>query len=174
MSPEHDSNVTIYRYKLIHKINYSKTLLLFYILLLPILCSLPVFLFGWLSLFYVALAFAVVSWLHYVIIRSVLLIASEPIKKRWRHRIRFPWIGYLPEQYISYSVFVRIHKHVLWIGLCCIVVLLPWSPPAFTAGMAIWHLWLAIPRLVCFYRLRRQPKYGMIKLNDTDLSYYRQ
>ncbi|ASA25007.1 hypothetical protein [Paenibacillus donghaensis] len=165
---------TFYQYKLIRKINISTFLLRAY-MILPIIFIIleSVFLSRW-SIFFMILAAPVVFWTQYVISRSVLLISGHPIAKRWRNTIQLPWIGYMPDQYISYRVFRKVQLHNFWIGLCIAILFVVWSPPAFTASLIICHLWLLLPRLYTLLLLRNKDKGGMLKFNTSDASYYSQ
>lgn len=165
---------TFYQYKLIRKINISTFLLRAYMILPVIFIILEsVFLSRW-SIFFMILAAPVVFWTQYVISRSVLLISGHPIAKRWRNTIQLPWIGYMPDQYISYRIFHKVQLHNFWIGLCIAILFVVWSPPAFTASLIICHLWLLLPRLYTLLLLRNTNKEGMLKFNSTDASYYSQ
>lgn len=104
------------------------------------------------------IAAPVVLWIQYVISRSVLLITGHPIAKRWKMTLRLPWLGYMPEQYISYSIFRKVQLHNFWIGLCIAALFIVWVPAAFTASLAICHLWLLLPRLYTLLKLRRNEK----------------
>ncbi len=116
----------------------------------------------------------VILWIQYVITRSVLLITGHPIAKRWKMSIHLPWLGFMPDQYISYSVFHKVQLHNLWIGLCIAALFIVWAPPAFTASLIVCHLWVLLPRLYAMLRLRGEDKDGMLKFNPADVSYYAQ
>lgn len=168
---------TFYQYKLIKKINISASLLRVYIAF-PVACLVleTVFL-SWLSLLFMIIAGPVMLWIQYVISRSVLLISGHPIAKRWKMMyLRLPWPGYMPDQYINYGIFRKVQLHNLWIGLCITALFIVWAPPAFTVSLAVCHLWLLLPRLYSLLRLRRvnKDKEGMLKFNQTDVSYYAQ
>ncbi|WP_314590613.1 hypothetical protein [Paenibacillus terrigena] len=167
------TQATFYQYTLIQKVVYNKLVLKFYLAIVPIVLLLETLLSGPLGLLYSAIALFFVLWIHFVVIRSVLLLAGEPIRKKWRFRRVLPWIGFLPDQYIGYRIFIRVHRHLAWLGLCVCLILYPWFPISFVTSSLIWHLWLIIPRQFLFTRFRKQPKHGLFKLTDTEMLYYK-
>lgn len=174
MEPNTKGAATFYQYKLIKKITITAFLLRVY-LVLPLVCLVleSVFL-SWLSVLFMIIAGPVMLWIQYVISRSVLLISGHPIAKRWRLSLRLPWPGYMPDQYINYGIFRTVQLHNLWIGLCIAALFILWAPPAFTASLAVCHLWLLLPRLYTLLRLNSVAKDGMLKFNAADASYYAQ
>lgn len=174
MEPNTKGAATFYQYKLIRKINITAPLLRIY-MTLPLLCLILESIFlSWFSILYLIIAAPVMLWIQYVISRSVLLITGHPIAKRWRLSLRLPWPGYMPDQYINYGIFRKVQLHNLWIGLCIAALFIVWAPPAFTASLAVCHLWLLLPRLYILLRLNRTAKDGVLKFNTADASYYTQ
>ncbi|MNC38699.1 hypothetical protein D3C75_873190 [compost metagenome] len=174
MEPNAKGAATFYQYKLIKKINLTTAKLRIYIALPLLFVVLETIFLSWWSLLYMVVAAPVVLWVQYVISRSVLLITGHPIAKRWKVSLRLPWLGYMPDQYISYGIFRKVQLHNFWIGLCIAALFIVWAPPAFTTSLAICHLWLLLPRLYTLLRLRRDEKGGMLKFNPADVSYYAQ
>lgn len=174
MTSQPETNVTFYHYKLIQKIMYRKELIFFHIFIMLFALIIQTLVFGWLSLFYSVLAFLLMLWLHFVIIRSILFIASEPIRKRWRFRFGLPWLGFVPDQFVPLRILVRTHQHLTWLGLCLFAIMSPWSPISFIYSLVFWHLWLLVPRFICFIRLRKRPNTGVVKLTPNEMLYYQQ
>lgn len=169
---EKHTNATFYQYKLLKKISYPNSLI-HSLLLAPLIWLIAeTIIFGWMTILFMLLAAVIAYWFQYVISRSVLIIISHSYRKRWRHLRKMPWIGYLPEQFVTFTTFRKVWLHSAWIGLCLIAVLLPWSPASLVTSLFFWHLWLLFPRFYAFIGLRKQPKGGMIKLNPQDVSYY--
>lgn len=165
---------TFYQYRLIKKANLSPWLIRIYMILILISMVLQtVFLSPW-SPLYILLAAPVIFWIQYVVSRSVLLISGHPIAKRWKTSLRLPWLGYMPDQYISYRTFRKVQMHNFWIGLCIAALFVVWSPPAFTVSMVICHLWLLLPRLYALFRFNNAEQEGMLKFSSSDISYYAQ
>ncbi|AOZ92843.1 hypothetical protein [Paenibacillus crassostreae] len=174
MIEEKESSATFYQYKLIKKVPHPKRMNIVYWAVPCIVGILMMTLITWSSIFYFLLASPVVLWIHYVISRSVLLVAGSNYHKRWSFSIKSPWIGYMPNQYISYSLFRKVTSFAMWISLCVFLILLFWSPLSFITGLIFWHLWFLLPRLYTFMSLSGQRKDGMIKINPDDISYYKQ
>ncbi|MNO20620.1 hypothetical protein D3C76_103750 [compost metagenome] len=166
------SNATFYHYKLLKKITLPKPLIRSYMTLPLIWLAAEMVFLSWTSIFYFLLAIPIVVWIQFVISRSVLMIISHSYRKRWRFTTRLPWFGYLPDQFVSYSTFQRVHLHTAWIGCCIIAILIPWSPASFVISLLCSHFWFIAPRFYTLFKLRDQPKNGMIKFNEQDVSYY--
>lgn len=173
-SAETDTNATFYNYKLLKKVVLPKALITSLSILPFIWLAAETIFISWTSLFFFLLAIPVTLWIQYVISRSVLIIVSHSYRKRWRFSRQLPWIGYMPDQYVTYSVYRRVHLHSAWIGCCIIAILIPWSPISFVLSLFFWHIWLIAPRLIVLASLRDQRKDGMIKITGLDISYYMQ
>ncbi|MHA6534412.1 hypothetical protein [Paenibacillus sp. BAC0078] len=174
MASDNKGSATFYQYKLIKKINTTPAWLRIYIAL-PVACVvLETIFLSWWSILFMIIAAPVILWIQYVVSRSVLLITGNPIAKRWKMSFHLPWLGFMPDQYISYRVFHKVQLHNLWIGLCIAALFIVWAPPAFTASLIVCHLWVLLPRLYAMLRLRREDKDGMLKFNPADVSYYAQ
>ncbi|OAB33537.1 hypothetical protein PMSD_15045 [Paenibacillus macquariensis subsp. defensor] len=174
MTDKMDNSATFYQYKLIKKVPIHKRMNSFYLMLPCLAVILEMILISWTSIFYFVLAAPIVLWIHYVISRSTLLIAGFHYRKRWAFSMTLPWLGYMPNQHITYRLFLKINSYTIWIGLCLFLVLMFWSPLSFTIALLIWHLWLMLPRLYAISRLSSMRKDGMIKFNTDDISYYKQ
>lgn len=172
MAAEPQQNATFYQYKLIKKWTISKLWFWSYLSLPIIALIIELYYYSWESIGFWLLSFPLVLWIQFVISRSVLIMTVNHLRKRWRFQFQYPWIGYLPDQYMGYSIFRRVLLHTTWIGLCVTAVLFMWLPVSFSASLVVWHLWLCIPRLMILVRLTRQRKDGMLKLSKEDVSYY--
>lgn len=174
MTAETETKATYYHYKLIKKMNIPSQLLWSYGSLPVIMLLFLLIAFSWTSLFLFILAFILTMWIHYVIARSVLYITRTSFRKRWTFNRKLPWLGYMPEQYLAYAIFRRVHLHMLWIGLFLNLIFIFWSPPAFTIAFFFCHIWLMSPRLYILTKLSRVRKDGMLKFSTEDVSYYQQ
>lgn len=174
MEPNTKGAATFYQYKLIKKINITPLKLRIYIALPLFFVVLETVFLSWWSILFMIIAAPVVIWIQYVISRSVLVITGHPIAKRWKLNFHLPWLGYMPDQYISYGIFRKVQMHNFWIGLCIAALFIVWSPPAFTVSLIICHLWVLFPRLYTLLRLNSEEKNGMLKFTATDVSYYSQ
>lgn len=172
MPAESGTNATFYHYRLLKKLVIPKTLI-YSLLTLPLIwLAAEIVLFTWTSIFFFLLAIPIALWIQYVIARSVLVLQHNTYRKRWRFTRRLPWIGYMPDQYVSYSVYRRVQIHTSWIGLVIIGIMIPWSPMSFVFSLFFWHAWSIAPRLYPLFGFNNQPKEGMIKFNEEDISYY--
>ncbi|GGG10083.1 hypothetical protein [Paenibacillus aceti] len=170
--PAESGSATFYNYRLLKRVTIPKALI-GGLLTLPFIWLLAEIIFiSWTSIFTFILALFIILWIQFVITRSVLIIISHSYKKRWHFRLRMPWIGYLPEQFVSYPNFRRTQHYTTWISCLIILALIPWSPVSFTMALFFWHFWIMAPRLIVLIRFRKQPRDGIIKLNPQDASYY--
>lgn len=174
MPVETVAQATFYQYQLLKRTVLPKTLN-YSLLTLPFIwLAATIFLFDWISIFYFLLAIPLAFWIQYVISRSVLVLIRHSYHKRWSFSLSLPWMGYMPDQYVGYSVFRKVHVHTTWLSLCIIAILFPWSPASFCFSLFFWHIWLMIPRYYAMLSIKGQPKNGMLKISKQDISYYKQ
>ncbi|NMO98275.1 hypothetical protein [Paenibacillus lemnae] len=174
MAEQSLSQATFYQYRLLKKINLSRTMLSFYLLLPCAAVASEMLLLSWDSFFFFLLAFMLVLWIHFVIGRSVLHLSGSHYTKKWRFSLQTPWVGYMPEQYVNRQRFRQVQWHTLWIGTALLGVMAFWSPVSFTVSIFFWHLWLIAPRYFFLLRFAGQPQDGMLRFGSQDVSYYSQ
>lgn len=167
-----DSNATFYHYRLLKRIVLPQALIRSFLFLPLIWLVAEIIFLSWQSIFYFLLAIPIMLWVQFVIARSVIIIISHSYRKRWRFTIRIPWFGYLPDQFVNFTTFRSIHLHSAWIGMCIITILIPWSPASFIISLVCWHIWFLAPRFYIIRNLKGQPKNGMLKIGENDISYY--
>lgn len=165
---------TFYHYRLIKKIQISKSLLILYLSLPWLAAAAGAF---WMSpyfLLYLLIAFPLMLWIQYVVGHTVLVLLGASYRKRWRFRLRLPWLGYIPDQHVSRRVFNLVQFYTCWVGIVLSAIMAFWSPLPFAITLLFWHLWLLLPRGYTMLRLSGQRKDGMLKMNEQDISYYLQ
>lgn len=172
MVAEAQQNATFYQYQLIKKWPVTRVWNLIYLLIPILTLAIELYYFSWSSFGFWVLSFPLVLWIQYVISRSVLIMTVNHLRKRWKFQIQFPWIGYLPDQFMGYSTFRRVLLHTTWIGLCFAAILCMWLPVNFSISLVMWHIWFCLPRLIILLRLFRKRKDGIIKLTKEEVSYY--
>ncbi|MHA0857585.1 hypothetical protein [Paenibacillus sp. CMAA1364] len=174
MTEEIGSSATFYQYKLIKKTQLSNNMNIIYWIIPFIVLTLVTILINFVSIFYFILAAPIVLWIHFVVSRTALLISGPRYHKRWSFHWKTPWIGYMPNQFITYLLFIKISSITMWFGLGIFTIIAFWSPLSFIIGMLYWHLWFLLPRLYAIIALSGQRKDGVIKFNPQDISYYKQ
>lgn len=174
MAEQPHEQATFYQYRLLKKISLSKLLLNVYLILPCAAVASEMLILSWYSFLYFLLAFAFILWIHFVIGRSVLFFLGSTYQKKWKFTLKTPWLGYMPEQYVSSRVFTKVQIHTTWICFCLIGIMAFWSPLSFMISLLFWHLWLLVPRYFTLIRFTDQPKNGMLKFSDQDISYYKQ
>ncbi|MFC5648865.1 transposase [Paenibacillus solisilvae] len=163
---------TIYQYQLIRKITIKKETLwshLFIILILTLFQLLMYRLEGAIAL---AIGIVCTQIIHFAIIRLTLLRVDEPDSRRWNWRFSPPWIGYIPISHIELALFRRLHRHLLWLGLCAIGVIYPWANEAQMISLISWHIWFLTPRLVSLRQLRKVRRDGIVRIQPREINYY--
>ncbi|MGC6586948.1 hypothetical protein ACPV3A_18525 [Paenibacillus sp. Dod16] len=173
MADPHDQ-ATFYHYRLIKKIQIPKSLLILYLSLPWLAAAAGAF---WVSpyfLLYLLIAFPLMLWIQYVVGHTVLVLLGASYRKRWRFRLRLPWLGYIPDQHVSRRVFNLVQFYTCWVGIVLSAIMAFWSPLPFAITLLFWHLWLLLPRGYTMLRLSGQRKDGMLKMNEQDISYYLQ
>ncbi|WP_025689393.1 hypothetical protein [Paenibacillus zanthoxyli] len=169
-----NKGATFYQYKLLKKISIPVNALRIYAAIPILFILLETVFVSPASLLFFLIAIPVIFWVQYVVSRSVLLISGYPVAKRWRNSFRLPWLGYMPDQYISCSLFRRVQLHSLWIGLSFTALFVVLSPYAFTLSLAFLHLWLLFPRFYALLRTGWKRQDDMLKFNQVDVSCYSQ
>ncbi|RAR40698.1 hypothetical protein [Paenibacillus sp. MDMC362] len=165
---------TFYHYRLIKKIQISKSLLILYLSLPWLAAAAGAFWTSPYFLLYLLIAFPLMLWIQYVVGHTVLVLLGASYRKRWRFRLRLPWLGYIPDQHVSRRVFNLVQFYTCWVGIVLSAIMAFWSPLPFATTLLFWHLWLLLPRGYTMLRLSGQRKDGMLKMNEQDISYYLQ
>lgn len=163
---------TIYHYKLIRKITlrpeakYSamSTALLGTAALAVI--------YGLYGLVVVVASSAIMLLVHAIVLRLTLRRVDEPSEKKWTFRRDWPWIGPLPISDAGLGLFRRLHFHLFLVGSCVAGLFYPWSSSVWVISLLYWHFWLLTPRLRLLWRLRRERRDGVIRLEEHEISYY--
>ncbi|WP_310551918.1 hypothetical protein [Paenibacillus glufosinatiresistens] len=166
------SAATYYHYKLIKKMTVPRPALLVFQWAPLLFAVAETFTLSVFSVVYCMIALPVVLWIHYVIARSVLLIAGYPVRKRWRFTLNLPWVGYMPEQYAPYRLFRAAQLHTFWIGFAVTAMFIVWTPPAFTVSLALIHLWILGPRFYILLRFGWRRQDDMLKFGPAEAACY--
>ncbi|WP_054954639.1 hypothetical protein [Paenibacillus dakarensis] len=174
MAEQPHGQATFYQYQLLKKITLSKHLIGLYLILPCAAVASEMLLLSWDSFIYFLIAFALILWIHFVIGRSVLFIHGSVYPRKWRFSLKTPWLGYMPDQHVSFRIFRIVQFHTSWISLCLFVIMAFWSPLAFIISLLFWHIWLLVPRYFALVGCKNQHKGGMLKFSEQDISYYKQ
>ncbi len=170
---ELNENATIYHYQLIKKIHIQNEALTSYALIVSGLGIFQMMLYGYIGLIIWLISGLSIYLLHWVIIRLTMIRVEEPEDRRWGWRYKAPWIGYLPIAMVEHQLFRRLHRHLLWIGLCALALAYPWINESAMISLISWHLWALAPRMIILSRVRRLRKDGVLLLDDTAVSFYK-
>lgn len=165
-------NATIYQYQLVKKVVVRSELILSHLLIAGIFLGFLMLVYGMDGLFAWLFGFAAIQALHLIIILLTFISVTEAAERQWTWRINPPWIGFKPANDITLLIFRRVHRHLLWLGLCVIAVLYPWIKPSLMLSLVSWHAWLLIPRMFLSVAFRKQRKDGVLRLQSKEASYY--
>ncbi|MFC3788800.1 transposase [Paenibacillus sp. GCM10012307] len=165
-------NATVYHYQLIKKIQVQNESVISYGIIVSGLGIFQIIMYSYQGLFYWLASALAIYWLHWVIIKLTMIRVDEPEDRRWGWRYKTPWIGYLPIVMVEHQLFRKLHRHLLWIGLCAIALIYPWMGESAMISLISWHLWALAPRLIVLNKLRRSRKDGLIFLEDTSVNFY--
>lgn len=163
---------TVYQYKMVRKITYRPALLYSYILLLAVVPMVDIVIWPIDSLLYYGAGFIIVGLTHYVMMSIFHETIMQSAQKRWIVKIKLPFIGFMPPQFMTWRIFRQTQIHLFWIGFCFVGLLSPWIPLYAIVNVATVHLWVMLPRLAVLYSLRKQSNAGLVRQNDHDFSYY--
>ncbi|SDS80731.1 hypothetical protein SAMN05444162_2329 [Paenibacillaceae bacterium GAS479] len=167
---------TIYQYRLVRKIPFTAGFIRYYyssgvLLVISLLIADPLP-----AVISLVTGVFLIPLLHAAIIRMALLRrrSLESTSRRWQWRRSLPLPGYMPVLPIELSVFQRLQLHTLWIGICSIAALYPWTDITLLTGYLMIHLWLQAPLVYALIRLHNEKRDGVLKLpfEEPFFSYY--
>lgn len=164
---------TIYQYKHVKRITIRNEMVVSYILCILILVAFQLLYYDMYGLFSSLIGFAAVQILHLIIILITFIQVHQAADRKWKWTIVPPWIGFMPANDISFSVFRKVHVHVFWLGIILIGTLYPWLPPSLMISLITWHIWLLAPKLFLIFKLRKSAKKiqtGIIRVHFKDVN----
>ncbi|QAY67484.1 transposase [Paenibacillus protaetiae] len=164
--------VTIYQYRLIRRKTIRPELVQSHVFIAALFLGCLVIVYHLNGLFAWLFGFVLVQLLHMVILLLTFIRVEEAVERRWQWRITPPWFGIGPANDISLRLFRRVHRTMLWIGLCLIALLYPWANEPLMISCICWHLWLLIPRSLISISFRKESKDGVLRLHTSEASYY--
>ncbi|MNZ66651.1 hypothetical protein D3C78_848820 [compost metagenome] len=166
-------NATIYQYQLVKRIVIRSELIQSHLLIAAILLAFLMLAYQIDGLFAWLFGFAVVQIIHIIILLLTFIRVDEAADRKWVWRITPPWIGFKPANDIKLLLFIRVHRHLFWIGLCAAALLYPWVHESLMISVVSWHLWFLIPRMLLSTSFRKENKDGILRLSSKEASYYR-
>ncbi|WP_020620801.1 hypothetical protein [Paenibacillus daejeonensis] len=165
-------NATIYHYQLVRKIPIHQESMLSYGIIALLLLGFQFAFYGQMGAIHWALGLPAIALMQWVILRLTMYRVDEGDDRRWGWRFRLPWTGYLPTQMVELAQFRRLHRHLIWLGICTIALLYPWVPESLLLSFICWHAWLLAPRLLILRMLRKAKRNGVLRLEDHEVLYY--
>lgn len=163
---------TIYQYRLVRKLYFSPALVRYHWAVGLLLAASLLVLSPISSLAGLTAGLLFIPLLHFTLIRLIGLRSHHEFKSRkWSWRFVFPLAGYLPELPVELAAFTRLQIHLLWTGLCCIMLFYPWLQPETLSSLLLVHFWLLAPHLTAVLFLLKERRDGVVKL-PLEESYY--
>lgn len=166
------AEATIYHFTLIRKLRCPVIVTLLYSLIPLAGTALFIQQHSWSGLLIIVPGYIFVQWIHWFVVKLTLYSLTEHTRQTWSFRIHPAGFAYLPRQYISLQLFHTVHRHLTFIGLCIILLLIPWIPSELFLCLLSIHVWLVLPRWIYLLRLHREMAQGMIRLDASALFYY--
>ncbi|WP_308636997.1 transposase [Paenibacillus silvisoli] len=163
---------TIYQYQLIKKVFVRDELRRSHLSILAILSIFLMLMYRMDGLKALGIGILSSLFIQFVITRLTLIRVDEPDDRRWGWRLLAPWFGYIPTAHIELGLYRRLHRHLLWLGLCAIGVFYPWANEATMISLIMCHIWILAPRLVIMRKLRKMQKSGVLRIAGSEVSYY--
>lgn len=166
---------TIYQYKHVKRIMIRNEMLISYFLCAMIVVVFQYMYFNLFGLFSSIIGFVALQMLHWLIMWLTFITVHQAADRKWKWTIIPPWIGFIPANDISFTVFRRVHNQMFWLGIIVIGVLQPWLPPSIMISLITWHIWLLAPRLLLNMRLRKLSKKnraGILRIQNNDVNFF--
>lgn len=166
---------TIYQYKHVKRIMIRNEMLISYFLCAMIVVVFQYMYFNLYGLFSTIIGFVALQMLHWLIMWLTFINVHQAADRKWKWTIIPPWIGFIPANDISFTVFRRVHNQMFWLGIIVIGVLQPWLQPSIMISLITWHIWLLAPRLLLNMRLRKLSKKnraGILRIQNNDVNFF--
>jgi hypothetical protein len=167
-----EKEVTIYNYKLVMRIRHKLNWMALYGILPILIFSIVAIRYGLPAALWTPAGFIGMMWLHGVVSWIDLRFSPDHIARTWKLLIRFPWLGLLPDQPVPLRVVGRLQSMQLVIGAACICCSYPWISSTALLQLLVTHIWILLPTFWILARFRAANRYGMLKINPKDTSYY--
>ncbi|XEC95010.1 transposase [Paenibacillus tarimensis] len=161
---EINKDATIYHYQLVRKINLRNESLASYLFIGFLMGGFQGYFYHYNGVVSWTAGLICVSSIHWVMLRLTMVRVDQMEKGLWAWRLKLPWLVYLPVQYVEYQLFRRLHRHLMWPGLCVFAVCYPWISESMIISLIMWHFWLLAPRLFVIHSLRKARKDGLIRI----------
>jgi hypothetical protein len=162
---------SLYQYRLLKRIRYNSIVMFLYWSILAAVAAWNLFRYHPYSLLF---ALVVIPLLHTLLIYLHVTLKEKRSLAHWRFQFRFPWLGYAPTNHIALQRFMNVQLQVLWITIMISGSFYPWVALDVMLNLLIVHIWIFLPRLILFFRLRKHTRTGYLKLNEKDTSCYAQ
>ncbi|MBP1996204.1 hypothetical protein [Paenibacillus eucommiae] len=160
---------TIYNYKLMKRKEHSIYKMVIYLVLVLTLLGKSISDGLWLPFIIGApLIFAA----HIVIVRVFFYFTVGGAMRGWSFRLGLFWNGVMPEGYASIRLVLKVQLHLLWIGLILIGMMYPWIDHQIVITLALFHLWMLLPRLWILLSFIPFRKNGLIRVSNKETSCY--
>jgi hypothetical protein len=141
--------------------------------LLPVLAfALVAIQYGLTAALWTPAGFIGLMWLHGIITWIGLKLAVDRQNLSWKLLVRFPWLGLYPDQPVRLEVLRRLLSEHLWIGAACVCCCFPWIPSIALVQLILIHIWILAPTFWMLYRFQSANRFGMLKINARETSYY--
>jgi hypothetical protein len=162
----------IYQYKRIRHIHFKSIFLWTQLLIAVLYIFISTMMTGLEQIISILLSLAIVQFFYPVLLFAYIHMKDVSSREAWTFHYRWPWMGFIPKQYLSFRQFVWIHIHQFWVILALIGCMSPWASTMFVCNLIAVHVWMIAPKLILSYLLWGTDPNGLVKCNDNNISIY--
>lgn len=164
---------TIYHYTLLYRFTKKHPFYWFYLICLVLWLFVDIVYWRLEGLMLFAGTITLVIVIHMVIVILLRRLSQGTVPRTWAWTWTFPFCGYIPSGYVSASSWGRANRHRLMLGFALVALLYVWVPLNWLANAAAAHYFLLLPQLIYIGRCIRINRYGLVKVNEHDISFYK-
>lgn len=173
MSKHISESSSIYNYQLIERIILHRLRMAIHLSSLLGFALILVWYNGFVALLTILLGSVLIAIFHWAVACALIPVFSKEKTRGWTFLYYPLWIGYLPKEHIRIRRFSLVQLHTFGFGLSVIGCLYPWITTTTLIALCFIHCWLIVPRLWIIFRLYRKHSQGLLKLNPSNVSYYK-
>jgi hypothetical protein len=165
----HSMETTIYNYKLMHRVQHTPYLKVFYLGLILLLIIIDLSKGVW---WLFILGDALLLGLHLLVVSVYFYFTVGGFMRGWSLQWGLFWNGFLPDGHASVRLVQKVQLQLFCSVLLLLGVLYPWINTIHWLNLVLFHLWLMLPRLLILVLFRSYHKNGLVRISRKDTSCY--
>lgn len=163
---------TFYNYTLAGRQQFPPAVAAAFASLLLLFAAAEIAVSGGRGIAYAMLSVPIVWAMHTALTMALLRSTRDASRGSWAWQRKLPCCGFLPGGFAGLRAQLRLHLHLLTIGIAWAGLAYVWIPLPLFAGVVFIHAWMLLPRLYVLYRFRKLGKPGLVKWHDGGASFY--